>query len=725
MKTMQIKSLILALCLLVTAAGCGGGGGSSDGGDGGRNAGADPTNLPSNDDGAGGGAVGVGVPAGGGAIGQAAFVANVYPITRQYCVQCHAGAGPGFPHLAHPDGETAFRAVIDNQKVNLLDPQRSRLVQRLRNDGHFCWSNCAANADQMQAAIQVWADLVVTANPDPNSTAIPTTIIASDGRTFLSATKAESGRFNGNQIAYWKLEEGSGTIALDTSLVGPTMNLTLSGDVIWVSGGGLEFDGGRATSTPAESRKLFNEIASGSGMQQYSVETWVIPANTTQENRPILTYSDGQGLRNFALNQTLYNYVFRNRSLDGTLDDEGNPRFGEPALSTADADEDLQAMLQHSVITYDQNRGRRIFVNGAFTDDEDEVPPANLFNWYEDMTFSVGAEPTGNRPWRGVVKLIAIYDEVLTQNQITQNFNAGASQQYILRFGLDSALANGAYIQFTVSEFDAYSYLFCAPLLVSGGTRGFTVQTIRISVNGVPPVASQSFRTLNAEITEDSTQLSMQCQVVPKDLGSAQDVFHVFFDALGNVSSPIADVPASPPPTPGVVDPSPGIGIRDFAEINDSMAELTGVPVTNAKVNATFQEILQQLPGNNDVRSFVSAQQVGISRLALDYCDELIENTGFRNALFGSPGFDWTQDATTAFSTVGQRDSLINPLSVRMLGTGLGNQPTSADVRPHLDTLIDQLTAGCTAASCPASQTRNVGKGVCAAVLSSAAVQLH
>jgi hypothetical protein len=724
MKTMEIKALILSLCILVTAVGCGGSGGSSDGGDGGRSAGSDPTNLPSNNDGAGGGAVGVGVPAGGGAVGEAAFVANVYPITRQYCVQCHAGAGPGFPHLAHPDGETAFRAVIDNQKVNLLDPSRSRLVQRLRTDGHFCWSNCAANADEMQAAIQVWADQVVTANPDPNSTSIPTTIIASDGRTFLSATKAESGRYNGNQIAFWKLEEGSGTIALDTSLVGPTMNLTLSGDVNWVSGGGLEFDGGRATSTPEESRKLFNRIASGSGMQHYSVETWVIPANTTQENRSILAYSNSQGVRNLALSQTLYNYVFRNRSLDTTPDDQGKPMFGNPPLVTADADEDLQAMLQHTVITYDQNKGRRIFVNGVFTDDADVVPPAQLFNWDQDATFSVGAEPNGGRAWRGVVKLVAIYDSVLSQNQITQNFNAGASQQYILKFGLDSALANGAYIQFTVSEFDAYSYLFCAPLLVSGGAKGFTVQTIRISVNGVPPVASQSFRTVNAQITEDQTQLSTQCQVVPKDLGSAQDVFHVFFDALGNASSPIADVPASPPPTPGVVPASPGIGIRDFSEINDSMAELTGVPVTNTTVNATFQEILQQLPSNNDVRSFVSAQQVGISRLALDYCDQLIENTGLRTALFGS-GFDWTQPANTAFSTAGQRDMLINPLSTRMLGTGLGNQPTATDVRPLLDTLIDQLTAGCTAASCPASQTRNVGKGVCAAVLSSAAVQLH
>jgi len=725
MMTKQIKAISLSLCLLVGTAACGGGGGGGgdSGGADGRAIGSTPTNVPSGGDGgAGGGAVGVGVPAGGGAAGQAAFVANVYPLTAQYCVQCHVGAGPGFPHIAHPDGETAFRAVIDNQKVNLLDPSRSRLVQRLRTDRHFCWSNCDMDADQMQAAIQVWADLVVTAAGDPNApaNAIPTTIIASDGRTFLSAVKAESGRFDGNQIALWKLEEGSGTIALDTSMVGPTMNLTLNGDVAWVSGGGLEFDGGKAGSNPTDSRKLFNEIASGSGTQEYSLEAWVIPANTTQEGPArILTYAGGTGERNFMMGQTLYNYVFRNRSIDPSVNANG-----DPSLMTNDDDEDLQATLQHTVMTFDQTNGRRIYVNGVWTEDVDEVPTALLLNWNPNYTFAIGNEVSNNRIWRGIVKFVALYDRVMPDASIMQNFLAGASQRFTLRFGLDATLGTGSYVEFTVSEFDGYSYLFCAPTLVTTGATGFNVQTVRISVNGVPPVASQSFRMLNSSITQARTQLSQQCQVVPKDLGVEQDVFHVFFDALGTLSSPIADLPASPPAAPGVVAPSAGIGIRDFAEINDSMSELTGVPATNATVRATYLELVQALPSDNDVAAFVSAHQVGISRLALDYCDQMIENTSLRNAFFGV-AFDWTQPATTAFSSVGQRDQVIDPLATKMLGTSLANQPTALEVRPHLDTLVDQLTAGCSAASCPASTTRNVVKGVCASVLSSAAVQIH
>ena len=192
MTTKHAVSLSLLL-LALAATGCGGGGGS---GSDGRDLGAAPTNVSGGGSGTGGSGIGVGVPGGGGAAGQAIFETTVYPLTRQYCVQCHAGSGPGFPHIAHPDVETAFRAVVDNQKVKLQDPQRSRLVRRLADDRHFCWSNCQQNADTMQAAIQAWADAVmVTAPPDPNDpNAInPTGVITSEGRSFLNATRAASG----------------------------------------------------------------------------------------------------------------------------------------------------------------------------------------------------------------------------------------------------------------------------------------------------------------------------------------------------------------------------------------------------------------------------------------------------------------------------------------------------------------------------------------------------
>ncbi|MFI5315293.1 MAG: LamG domain-containing protein [Myxococcota bacterium] len=726
-QTVTLTALVLALA----AAGCGGGGGSGDG----RAVGASPSNVPDGGSGTGGANIGVGVPGGGGAVGEAAFQAGVYMITRQYCVQCHAGSGPGFPPIAHPDAQTAFRAVIDNQKVNLVTPANSRLVRRLADDRHFCWSDCNANAATMQAAIQTWADAVITALPqnpnDPNAVK-PQGVITSDGKSFLDAQIADSGRFQGNMIAHWKFEEGTGTIAADTAPVGPTMNLTLSGGYTWQSGGGVAFvdPGGLAIADPNDSKKLYDQIASGSGSQEYSIETWVVPANTTQGSvdnpARILSYAKDADHHNFMLGQALYAYDAFHRTNTLLPKLSGADRLaGMPNMPTSDTAQVLQANLQHAVVTFDQTHGRRFYVNGVFTGDVDTVPASPLVNWDPSYRFSIGREPSNNRRWYGTVKSAAIFNKALTAAQIMQNFMAGASQKFTLRFNLDTSLGAGAWIEFQVSEFDAYSYLFCAPVLQSGGRSGFSVQTVRIAVNGVTPIASQSFRTLNIPVTQSLTQLSNQCQVVPKDLGAAQDMFYVLFDTLGALSEPMADLGPNPPPAPGPAQPFPGIGIRDFAEINDTMGKLTGIGSNNATVKATYLELLQQLPSTNDPYSFVSAQQVGIARLSLEFCDQMVENTSTRNAFFGAGTFDFTQTGDTAFDSQAKRDAIIDPLVDKMLGTALNNQPTQTDARPVLNTLLDQLTTGCTAATCPATFTRNAVKGVCAAVLSSGAVQIQ
>ena len=38
----------------------------------------------------------------------AAFSSTVYPIVRDHCLDCHAGSGPGTPHIAHSDAATAY-----------------------------------------------------------------------------------------------------------------------------------------------------------------------------------------------------------------------------------------------------------------------------------------------------------------------------------------------------------------------------------------------------------------------------------------------------------------------------------------------------------------------------------------------------------------------------------------------------------------------------------------
>ncbi len=63
------------------------------------------------------------------------------------------------------DVDVAYAAV--RAKINLDSPAQSRLVVRLRDEFHNCWTDCATAAGMMQAAIQAFADGVPLTQVDP------------------------------------------------------------------------------------------------------------------------------------------------------------------------------------------------------------------------------------------------------------------------------------------------------------------------------------------------------------------------------------------------------------------------------------------------------------------------------------------------------------------------------------------------------------------------------
>jgi hypothetical protein len=711
--TSRVRLVALGLAAALALA-CGDYGGASGSGGGSSTSGT-PPEPP--------GVGGTGDPGGGsGVAGATAFEQTVYPLLTLYCAECHAGAGPGSPSISHPDVATAYDAVVRNQKVNLASPATSRLVRRLVADFHHCWSDCLSDGMAMQAAIEQWAALVA-ATPGGGGTTTTTGTITtpslalSDG---IEDTGAE--RYAGNLIAFYEFKEGSGAVAHDTSGVDPAMDLALTG-VEWLSNHGIEFLPGKAQASVGASRKLYDRIATpGSGTQQYSVEAWSVAANVTQEGPArIASYSSGTGSTNFLLGQVLYNYVFRNRSLAPGINGSGSP-----ALQTLDADQDLQATLQHVVLTYDQYRGRRIHVNGVFTGDVDEQGPGRLWGWSENHAFVLGNETTNDRPWLGKLQLVAIYDHALTESQILQNFGAGVGKRLILRFDIGAWAGAGSLLEFTVSELDEFSYLFCRPTFITADPRGQRVTGIRIAVNGQVPVAGQAFLDLDAIVTAARQELSAQCAVVAKDGGATVDRFSLEFDALGNFVSPAAPPPPPPPPPVPVPSLDPIEGIRSFDRLNETMAEITGISPDSPGVATTFLEIEQQLPPGVDLRAFSSSQQVGIAKLALEYCDALVDSPAARNAFFGaSPPFPFDSAATTVFADPALRDRLVRALVDRAYGISLASQPAAADAAPVLNQLFDALTAGCTPATCGAVRTRTIAKAACAAVLASPGVQVH
>jgi hypothetical protein len=115
---------------------------------------------------------------------------------------------------------------------------------------------------------------------------------------------------------------------------------------------------------------------------------------------------------------------------------------------------------------------------------------------------------------------------------------------------------------------------------------------------------------------------------------------------------------------------------------------------------------------------------VAVTKLTLEYCDALVETQSLRDAFFGNV-IDFSAPAQTAFSSQTDRDALVQRLVDRMFGVNVSSQPNFSEVQPILDGLIDDLTAGCTPATCDAERTRTVVKAMCAATLASAAASIH
>lgn len=647
-----------------------------------------------------------------------AFAATIHPVLLANCASCHtdAAALPIAPFFAQADPDAAYEAA--KSKINLDTPANSRFVLRLRNEFHNCWTDCSDNATEMENAIIAFSDQIPLTEVDPallKSKALFLTdgIVASGG-----------GRYDASAIAVWNFKTGSGDTAFDTSGVEPAINLTLAGSYSWVGGWGVQIVDGKAQGSTASSKKL-HDLITATG--EYSIEAWVVPANVTQEGPAgIVSYSAGTTARNFTLGQTLYNYNYLNRS------SETNEN-GEADVSTADAAEILQTSLQHVIATFSPTEGRKIFVNGVLVASESDNPDfetgGTLNDWNDTYAFVISNEVSSDRLFAGTFRMVAIHNRALTQEQVLQNFDVGVGEKFFMLFSISHLVdLPDSYVMYEVSQYDSYSYLFAEPTYVNLNSEAvpdnIDMEKVRIAINGKEAITGQAYRNLiaNANATDynsDTGQLlSRLGTVINLEKGPENDEFFITFEKINGQENPFVEPPVPSPAAPANLDPRPEIGIRDFAEINATMSQATGISMGNPDVMATYTAVKQQLPTLTDIDVFVSSQQMGVTQLAIEYCNALVDDSTARASYFS--GFDFNAAANIAFNSTAKRDSILDALIAKTMGANLASQPSDADIKSELNGLTDKLTA--CGSSCASDRTETVVKAVCAATIANAAM---
>lgn len=664
-----------------------------------------------------------------------AYAATIYPLVTDTesanCVQCHSEASNQRqqPYFASSNVDTAYNSA--RTLIDLNSASASRFVQRMQ-EGHNVWADPQGGMSPTQYSVQqmtaaVNAFLGMVPEPEPIN---PELLVSNAVSLFADGVIAASGgRVETDVIALYEFKEGAGAIAYDTSGVNPALDLNLSPSVEWVGSWGIRIeDNGKAQADTASSAKL-NKLIKMTG--EYSVETWVIPANVTQEEARIVTYSGSGETRNFSLNQTLYDYDFLTRT-------EHTDANGQPQLSTPSADEILQATLQHVVATYDPIEGRQIFVNGALVAQDDNGDMAgNINDWDDTFVLAVGNEVDNARWWEGTVRFLAIHNRVLNAEQIAANFDAGVGQKYYLLFGV-SHLVNmpQSYVAFSVEVYDDYSYLFSSPFFISLDkeavpTEDIRIQGIRIGLNGKELPTSQVFANVDVTINAQNYDPNVGVPLATNPSGTLfalqngplDDMFFLTFDGIGGATytRPADEVP--PIPAELDTDVMPDIGVRLYDEISETMSAITTVP--SSRVGDLYRsELRRSLPSSESLYGFMSSQQSAIAQLALAYCTELVNDQTLRNAYFDAAVFSGSLSSANSAP-------VIDPLLNRMLhSSGLSTQPDLNDppandapaheeikgVRDELNRLIDGMTTNDTSTKVIA---------VCTAAVSSATMLLQ
>jgi hypothetical protein len=179
------------------------------------------------------------------------------------------------------------------------------------------------------------------------------------------------------------------------------------------SAGELEIASPTLIRSEAPARRLSDALQQAGSL---TVEAWVRPASATQ-NGParIVTLSRSPNERNLTIGQDGDKIEVRLRTTQTSAN-------GMPAVVSKP--KSLGTEWTHIVYTFDRAGRARLYVNGQLNNEQ--AIGGSLSNWDGGHSLALGNELTGDRPWLGSIRLVAIYSRDLTASEVGQNFQAGA-----------------------------------------------------------------------------------------------------------------------------------------------------------------------------------------------------------------------------------------------------------------------------------------------------------
>lgn len=179
---------------------------------------------------------------------------------------------------------------------------------------------------------------------------------------------------------------------------------------------------------------------------------------------------------------------------------------------------------------------------------------------------------------------------------------------------------------------------------------------------------------------------------------------------------------------PDIIEEAPDVSVKDYERVLHTMSALTGVPVAGNVLNEYNSRLKAQLPANARLETLSETNILGMTKLASEFCQELLESGTRRAAIWPTADFNFGDRSNDFWApTAVTRRNFIARMLQQFWGQGVLTEIEYEEGRQAIDALVSEMLDPAVLPALPndGNTTRNIAKAACTVALSSMHVYLQ
>ena len=362
---------------------------------------------------------------------------NVEVVTeRQFRCVCNNNAGSTISNVGHLTVSTSINIAptitISTDTTDVNETERVTFISTVTGTEPISYQWKKNNIDIETATSPIYTTLPLTIADNNSEYSCIASNLESTESNLITLTVNEVVRNETNQLVAYNFNFGSGTQVYDINETFEQLDLRIQDDTLtqvqWITPSGLSFSGiENGTSEPWINRNgertdpipdVNTKMTTMETNNIASFEFWLKPLNEIQGSdttaAQIFSYARSIDYRTISIGQSGNKYVIRIKNIDSS---------GDVFISSTDLVKSNES--QHLVFNFNAPESKvDLYINDVLSHTYD-LGDITTLSFPSHYVFALGGDPWGTYYWAGEMYLMRIYNQLMTIQQIHENYIAG------------------------------------------------------------------------------------------------------------------------------------------------------------------------------------------------------------------------------------------------------------------------------------------------------------